>query len=425
MLTTELNELLTNVGPGTPMGKLMREYWIPAMLSSELPKADSDPVRVLLLGERLIGFRDTSGRVALIQNLCPHRGASLFFGRNEEHGIRCVYHGWKFDAAGACVDMPNEPAASNFKSRIRAKAYPCHERSGLVWTYMGPREVPPPLPEIPGNMLPEGEYEISVFMRESNWLQNMEGELDTSHTNFLHSGADQPTDHSKGSLMYYALRDRAPRFSMMDTDYGLLYGAYRPAGEGETYWRLTQFLFPFHTNTGGMQNKSWVPMDDTHTMVFRTNRKEEAHGAIPLRENSTDWFGRFRPVASAENDYLIDRELQRHGHSFTGIPHGIPVEDQAVIESMGAIVDRGIENLATADTMVIRVRQRLIDVVRTLAEGKDPAPGVDTPEVYRALATGRLIMPEAARLADAAADLLRKPVSRSDMYVPWSQVDRS
>src|SRR5690349_10566509 len=146
MLSKELNELLTHVGPGTPMGNLLRRYWMPALLSGELPNPDSDPVRVRLMGEDLIAFRDTNGSVGLIQNNCPHRGASLFFGRNEEQGLRCVYHGWKFDCDGQCVDMPSEPAESNFKTKIKATAYPCVERFGAIWTYMGPREVPPPLP---------------------------------------------------------------------------------------------------------------------------------------------------------------------------------------------------------------------------------------------------------------------------------------
>src|SRR5579883_615110 len=169
MLSKEENELICRVGPGTPMGKLMREYWIPAMLSSELPNPDSDPVRVLLLGEKLIGFRATDGSVGLIQNHCPHRGASLFFGRNEENGIRCVYHGWKFDVKGQCVDMPNEPAESNFKNKVKATAYPCVERGGVVWTYMGPRQTPPPLPDIEGNMAADSV--ARAFQLPCNWLQ--------------------------------------------------------------------------------------------------------------------------------------------------------------------------------------------------------------------------------------------------------------
>src|SRR5919106_2020629 len=153
MLKREENELVTRVGAGTPMGEVMRRYWMPAALSTELPNADSDPVRVRLLGENLIAFRDTNGQVGLVAENCPHRGASLFFGRNEEQGLRCVYHGWKFDTSGACVDMPNEPPESNFKHKVRLTAYPCVERGGVIWTYMGPRETPPPLPNIEPNML--------------------------------------------------------------------------------------------------------------------------------------------------------------------------------------------------------------------------------------------------------------------------------
>src|SRR5581483_7691195 len=160
MLSRQDNELVTRVGPGTPMGSLMREYWVPAMLSSELPSADSDPVRVMLLGEQLIAFRDSSNKVGLIQNNCPHRGASLFFGRNEEAGLRCVYHGWKFATDGSCVDMPNEPAESDFKSKVKAIAYPTQERGGIVWTYMGPRQAPPPLPDLEPNMASDGDVQL-------------------------------------------------------------------------------------------------------------------------------------------------------------------------------------------------------------------------------------------------------------------------
>src|SRR5205814_1273462 len=184
MLSKIDNETVCRVGPGTPMGQLMREYWLPALRSRELPTPDSGPVRVLLLGEKLIAFRDTNGQVGLIQNHCPHRGASLFFGRNEESGLRCVYHGWKFDVTGQCIDMPNEPAESNFKHKIKAVAYPCAERSGVVWAYMGPRETPPPLPDIEPNMQPEGQYSVGLTLRECNWLQALEGDIDTSHLQF-------------------------------------------------------------------------------------------------------------------------------------------------------------------------------------------------------------------------------------------------
>src|SRR6202049_1321808 len=148
MLIKEENDLVTQTGPGTPMGSLFRQFWLPALLSSELPGPDAAPVRVMLLGEQLIAFRDSTGHVGLVANNCPHRGASLFFGRNEESGLRCVYHGWKFAVDGTGLYMPNEPSESDFRTKVRATAYPCRERGGIVWTYMGPRADPPPLPDL-------------------------------------------------------------------------------------------------------------------------------------------------------------------------------------------------------------------------------------------------------------------------------------
>src|SRR5262252_3920556 len=203
MLTREENDALCRIGPGTLMGNLMREYWVPALLSSELPSADSDPVRVLLLGEQLIAFRDTNGKVGLIQNNCPHRGASLFFGRNEEAGLRCVYHGWKFDVEGHCIDMPNEPAESDFKSKVKAVAYPTRERGGVVWAYLGPRTTPPPLPEIEGNMI-EGGTPTAV-QHACNWLQVGEGAIDTSHAGFLHFGSLKAEDYPDRTFSRYLL----------------------------------------------------------------------------------------------------------------------------------------------------------------------------------------------------------------------------
>jgi len=376
----------------------MREYWIPAMLSSELPLPDSDPVRVMLLGERLIGFRDSSGNVSLIQNLCPHRGASLFFARNEKEGIRCVYHGWKFDHTGQCVDMPNEPPDSNFKARIKAVSYPCVERAGVVWTYMGPREEPPPLPDFEVLGLEDGEWDCGAVMRECNWLQALEGDLDTSHVNFLHSGSDTPEDLEFGSERYYMTLHKDPKYVSLDTDFGAMYGAYRPADEGRTYWRIAQFLFPFHAHIPAdrhVHTRSWVPMDDNHTMFFLMQKKpQDARRQNTGKrfimtpesrlepENGTGWFDRFRLLANADNDYLIDRDEQRSNWSFTGIA-GTIAQDQAVTEAMDPILDRTIEHLGTSDAMVIRTRHRIIDAVRAFADHKVEPPGVDDPEVFR------------------------------------------
>src|SRR4051794_7008769 len=218
MLSKEENELVSRVGAGTPMGNLMRQYWLPALLSSELPQTDSDPVRVLLLGERLIAFRDTNGKVGLLQNNCPHRGASLFFGRNEEAGLRCVYHGWKFDTEGRCIDMPNEPAESDFKDKVRAVAYPTEERGGVVWAYLGPERTPPALPEFEANMVAEGQ--ANAVQMEANYFQILEGTIDTVHAGFLHRGAMRADDQPDGTFAQYLLKDRQPRYMVVDTDGG-------------------------------------------------------------------------------------------------------------------------------------------------------------------------------------------------------------
>src|ERR1044072_8866538 len=159
-------DLLTQTGPGTPMGEVFRRFWLPALLPSELPEPDCAPIRLTMVSEKLVAFRDTSGNVGFVAENCPHRGASMFFGRNEEAGLRCVYHGWKFDASGACVDMPNEPPESNFKHKVRLTAYPTRERSGVIWAYLGPREMPPPLPNIEPKLLPDGEHQLPEAARE-------------------------------------------------------------------------------------------------------------------------------------------------------------------------------------------------------------------------------------------------------------------
>ena len=421
MLTQEDNGLVTKVGPGTPVGALMREYWVPAMLSSELPAADCDPVRVMLLGERLIGFRDSSGKVGLIQNLCPHRGASLFFGRNEENGIRCVYHGWKFDTEGNCTDMPNEPAESNFKNRIHATTYPCIEAGGIVWSYMGPRQVPPPMPLHEALDLPEGSYDVGAGMRNCNWLQGLEGDLDTSHLYFLHFGSKKLEDTEPGTADYYQVKTRAPRYMSVDTDFGSMYGAYRPAGPGENYWRMANFLFPFYAHIPGDRSillRMWVPMDDGHTMFYildQTPTRRRPHDGTfvndepcTLMPNTTDWYGRFRLEANEENDYLLDRDLQRNV-TFTGI-RGIFTQDHAVTESMGSTLDRTTEHVGTSDMMVIRIRRRLIEAAQALAEKELAPPGVDDPEVYRTRPVSAML-PDGVDWLEASAEL-RAPADR-------------
>ena len=415
MLSRDDNELLCRIGPGTPMGNLMRQYWVPAALSSELPEPDGAPLRVRLLGEDLIAFRVSSGAVGLIQNSCPHRGASLFYGRNEAEGLRCVYHGWKFDVGGRCVDMPIEPAESNFKQKVRAVTYPCVERGGLIWTYLGPRPTPPPMPELEATMLADNR--IQVYQRDCNWIQALEGDIDTGHTVYLHLGGVDASEVPPDSWARYALADRAPRYEVTDTDSGVMYGAYRPAEADTNYWRIANFLFPFYamipTGVLGLEVRvrAWVPMDDAHTLAFLIT-----HGAPPpprnagrqavappeTLPNTTDWYGRFRCAADGTNDYLIDRKAQKTV-SFTGIG-SIHLQDQAVTESMGPVYDRTREHLGTSDAMVIRTRKRLLDAARALRDRGQIPPGVDDPRVY-AVRSGGVVLPRGADWIEATQKL--------------------
>jgi phthalate 4,5-dioxygenase len=429
MLSATDNELLCRVGPGTPMGNLMRQYWIPALLSEELPAADCPPIRLRLLGENLIGFRVTSGAAGIVVNACPHRGASMFFGRNEEEGLRCVYHGWKFDTTGQCVDMPSEPPESNFKSKVRIKAYPCQERNGVIWTYMGPRETPPPLPEWLPNLHPESSSGKS--MRECNYMQALEGDIDTIHFGFLHAGHVKLEETAFGTPDYYAIKVRNAHMTVIETEVGTTYGAYRPAEEGVDYWRIAHFLLPFYTQNPTLLigrktiGNAWVPIDDEHCMVWsfnaptpdadkpgigglqpnvrRNTRRasgsddggaaQRMYGESPIKgflPDTSDWLGRFRQAQNASNDYAIDREAQAVNAIYSGIPNGANPQDTAMQESMGPIYDRTQEHLGTTDMMVIRTRQKLLNAARALRDqGQTPA-GVDQPELYRRRSGGAL-----------------------------------
>ncbi|HEX5368641.1 MAG TPA: Rieske 2Fe-2S domain-containing protein [Dehalococcoidia bacterium] len=459
MLSKQDNEVLCRVGPGTPMGQLMREYWLPVFISSELPAPDSPPVRVRLLAENLIGFRTTSGDVGLVADACPHRGASLFFGRNEEEGLRCVYHGWKFDVTGACVDMPSEPAESNFKTKVHATAYPCVERNGVVWTYMGPRPAGnlPELPDIEPNMLDSGVTAVQKVLRECNWMQGLEGDIDTSHLAYLHLGAVQPEEAKPKTFDYYTVADRSPRYDVLETRFGTSYGAYRPAEADTYYWRVAHFLFPFYTMipTGvlGVQVlvRAWVPIDDDHMMFWsfavpgsrsqgqgdrpgvdasagsgaaiaqRAGRPANGNnayaGGMEYLPETSGWIGKWRLAQNATNDYGLDREAQRTT-SYTGVP-GIHQQDQAITESMGTIYNRSNEHLGTSDAMVIRTRRRLVRAARAFAQDGTPPPGVDEPSIYH-VRSGGVILPRTADWQEATKDLQKAFVEHSaeEVYEP-------
>jgi nitrite reductase/ring-hydroxylating ferredoxin subunit len=390
------------------MGNFMRQYWIPAVRSDELPSGDCPPVRIRLLGEDLIAYRATSGAVGLMQNACPHRGASMFFGRNEEEGLRCVYHGWKFDVTGACVDMPSEPAESNFKNKVHANAYPTQERSGIIWAYMGTRERDnlPPLPDIEATLLCEGPHQISILHRPCNWMQGWEGEMDTVHAAFLHGGATTLEKAKPGTGAWYSAKNRSAKFSAIDTNFGTSYGAYRPAEEDSYYWRIAHMLFPFYAMPPlGPLGKNatigmYVPMDDDNTLQWEImiepgvgstlqglDGRAQAPGAPSTGRgvtlpNTSDWYGRFNIEQNFANDYMINREAQKNWESYSGIP-GVRQQDMAVTESMGTIYTRHREHLGTTDTMIIRTRRRLLNAAKAYRDTGVPSPGVDDPTVYR------------------------------------------
>ncbi|HUZ76344.1 MAG TPA: Rieske 2Fe-2S domain-containing protein [Chloroflexota bacterium] len=426
MLTAEENETLCRVGPGSAMGDVFRQYWLPILLSSELPEADCPPLRVRVLGEELIAFRQTDSAIGLLANACPHRGASLFFGRNEDRGLRCVYHGWKFDTSGACVDMPNEPAESNFKHKVRALAYPCRERNGVIWAYLGPRTEPGPLPDIEWSLLPPSQVYISKRFQNCNWAQALEGGIDSSHSAFLHATLSGPPilgDATRG--MDIRMREKHAHFETLQTTYGTAVAARRDADTDHFYWRITQFLMPSYTlvppyGESAVGGHIWVPLDDQTTMAWTftwhparaltqaevtgmRNGKGLHYDLRKLRPATSAPDGAWKLTAGPENDYLRDRAAMRT-ESFSGLP-GVAIQDAAAQESMGAIYNRVQEHLGASDAGIIQVRKQWLDAAQALRErGVIPA-GVDDPAAYRVRAAG-VILPKATDWVQGSADWL-------------------
>ncbi|MGH7038382.1 MAG: Rieske 2Fe-2S domain-containing protein [Stellaceae bacterium] len=402
-----LNEQLTRVGQGTSMGTTMRLYWLPALLSHEIAEPDGPPVRVRLLGEDLVAFRDSRGRIGLVDEYCPHRRASLYFGRNEECGLRCVYHGWKFDVTGACVDQMNEPPENQFKDRVHLTAYPTCELGGLVWAYLGPADKIPPLPKFAWTQVPESHRHVSKVIQESNWLQGLEGGIDTSHAPILHrtlsDNAARPGIRPSDPFV----RGKAPTLVVDLTDYGYQYAGIRPLDEADKHLRVYHFVLPFHQIRPSRSAQGrptvaghiWVPIDDETTMVYNwvyspgeeplseDDRLERGLGNGPLHVDQTT----FRPIRNRANNYLLDREAQRT-ETWTGID-GINGQDRAIQESMGRIVDRSREHLGPADKAILQARRLLRQAIRTVEEGRAPA---GTTASYYTLRAAEGVLPRAA-----------------------------
>jgi phthalate 4,5-dioxygenase oxygenase subunit len=421
MLSAADNELLVRTGPGTAMGAYFRRYWLPLALSRELPEPDSAPLRVRLLGEDLVAFRDTAGRVGLIEPACAHRGANLFFGRNEDGGIRCIYHGWKYDISGRCIDMPNVPADAAYHGKLSIKAYPTRELADMVWAYLGPREhLPRELPQLECGVLPAPHRYVTKRLQMCNWAQSMEGALDTAHFSFLHMpapsvGADvNPASAADEKRLRWLRDDPMPQFTIADHEVGFVVGGARRADAGESYWRITQFMLPSHSVAPSAmpgelyQAYTWVPIDDTSCWIYTYAwHPDRPLGADERAKFENGGYGQFAelgpgyvPLRNRTNDYLIDRDEQKH-RSFTGV-RGIAEQDALAQDSQGLIADRTREHLTATDAAIARFRRLMLAEAKALAEGREP-PAAQRAASYRLRAGGALA---SSRLS--FADMMRE-----------------
>jgi len=391
MLKQAENELLTRVGPEAPMGRMMRRYWLPAGILEEIAQPDGPPVRVELLGEKLVAFRDSKGRAGLLDEHCPHRRASLVLARNEDCGLRCLYHGWKIGVDGKVTEMPSEPEDSRLHGRIRTRSYPVRESGGILWAYLGPAD------HVPEFMPPPWagkDVRIARIHESCNWAQSLEGAIDSSHSSALHSANIRPggsgdktiaVDGEDVTILTRPSTDKAPRLQVETTEYGFGYAAIRkPTSKADThdYVRITVFVAPFFAiippNAHYTLNQLHVPMDDENTMFYAVaaadqltfdtafwHERQGARVGIDLDRN-------YRKIRTRENNYLQDRAAMKAG-DFSGI-EGVPAQDMAVQETMGTIVDRSRENLGASDIAIVHFRRLMIDAARRFEKG-EPALG--------------------------------------------------
>ena len=439
MLSKESNETLVRVGPGTATGALFRLFWIPCYPGDRLAR-DGQPKAVKLLGEDLILFRDSEGKPGLVGNACPHRGAPLLFGRNEECGLRCVYHGWKFDVNGAVMDMPAEPARSRLSERVRLKAYRCQERNGIVWAYLGPdQENPPPLPDLEWNLVPRENVHVSFRVQESNWLQAVEGEIDSAHAAILHGRVDNQGAASE----WLAKKDLRPTFECIQQPFGMSVAARRKVGDDRLYWRVNQFMLPFWTlvppqsKFPELSGHAWVPIDDEHTLCVmfsytpagplyprsrelfeegykgRETGHASRHAYAPKAPNIP--YAEFWTKFSLENGYQFDYESQRTT-LFSGLP-GLWVQDSACQAGLAPIYDRSRENLGVGDTGIVMTRHFLLEALAAYRDRGVKPIGVDDPEVFMVRAVS-LSLPADAQWAEAGREFMRAELGADFGYTP-------
>ena len=398
MLTTEENDLLCRVEGDAPMGQLMRRHWIPACLSEEVTEPDGTPVRTRLLGEDLVVFRDSDGRLGVLDEYCPHRRVSLAFGRNEECGLRCLYHGWKMDVEGNVLEMPSEPAASGFSEKVKHKAYPVREWGGFVWTYMGPAET---MPEFePPAFAPTEQTRVSVVKIHvpCNWAQILEGQIDSAHSSTLHSSDMRPAKVEKAKAMdthwVRPSTDKSPRMEVERTSFGFHYAAIRrPITNAQThdYVRRTVYLAPFTALIPPNESYNVAtllgPSDDTHTAFYFIawsqghGIDQEAWRKFNVARPGIDLDANFNNLRTRENNYLQDRNAMKLGNS-TGIS-GIPNQDIAMWVTMGPIADRSRERVGASDLAIVEFRRLMVEAAREMQAG-GPALGTTDPHIPQA-----------------------------------------
>lgn len=384
MLSRENNARLCQVGPDASMGALLRRFWIPALLSAELPNSSRDPVRVKLLGETFVAFRDGSGKVGFLDEFCPHRGASLALGRCEEDGIRCIYHGWKFSVDGAVLETPNSTTSETFRNRVRAPAFPCVEVAGLIWVYLGPADKKPPFPNFPFANATAEQFATTRLEIPVNWVQIMEGHHDSSHASYLHQdfalfGAGAPEDQLsvlRGNADFVS-DDLTPVIEIENTPFGFYEGSVRKTQDANSggYARIHGFIMPFMSMVPPSAYIWEVPLDDHNTSVVMLSYEPKGldkaafedlfvKAPAPYLTNGRQ----FEPTP--ENRWFQDRSVM--DTTFSGIA-SIFVEDVAVCASMGPIIDRTKEHLVPSDIAVGQLRRLLIDAASDLEKGIEPA----------------------------------------------------
>ena len=410
MLSKDDNELITRVGPETRGGALLRRYWYPVLKADAL-EADGAPQKVRLLGENFVAFRTGDGRVGMLEELCPHRRASLVLARNEECGLRCLFHGWKLDLDGRVVDAPSEPADRvSFVNKVRTRRVAVRESSKLIWAYIGPGE-PPQFPDFEFTALPLDHIQIAEVPGRCNWVQLAEGQLDSAHISHLHASASAT---GVAGLARLTLADRAPRFDVEPTSWGMHAAATRSLNDHERYTRVTEFVMPsweFIPRPTAPGTRAYddmprfvvhqTPVDDVTTIVWYINW----HPDRPISYEEARWTVWNDEYLSVIDEPLMgqDRAKMKAGH-MTGI-NNLLTEDMIVAETMGPIADRTGEYLGSSDAAVARFRRLFLEAIYDQERGNVPR-GCSGNEPYPRIAGVGVMHPAAADWRDCINDLV-------------------